>query len=605
MIHSETRLAQKKEELLSLWESLYHDNPIEPLYSLLEKKHAQRGRDLLLLDEKRLEDPTWYLASDMTGEMLYTDKFNDTFAGLEEKLPYLIQRQVKYLHLMPCLKMPPSPNDGGYAVEDFTQFDATLGSTKDFVSLATACREKEISLCLDFVLNHSSDTHPWALLAKAGDERYKQRYFFIQDKTQVEAYEATTPEVFPQQAPGNFTYLSEQKVYVMTTFNQFQWDLNYGNSEVLLAMVEALLTLANYGVEVFRFDAIPYIWKRWGTSSRNLPEVHSLIRIFRLALEIASPCCIIKGEVVMAPKEVAPYFGTEKAPECHLLYNVSLMVQIWNTLATRDTRLLEKNLSELPTKIPSTACWVNYLRCHDDIGWGIEDEELHDLGLSPFAHKQFLISFYLGTFPGSFAKGELYEYNEKTLDARNCGTTASLCGLERALEMHDVYQRELALKRIVLIHVFMYFCKGLSILYSGDELAMLNDYRYKNNPLLANDSRNIHRPLFDWKKTDGSSSESDYVSMHLNSVIGYRAKQEDFRSDSSQQVMRASDPSVLALKRGKDHLVVTNFSEYQKEVRFDYPAFGFYKEVFSDREVILNTASFIIGPYQYLVLKRM
>lgn len=601
----QARLEQRKEELLSLWESLYHDNAIEPLYHLLEKTHAKRSKELLLLDAQREQNPTWYLSSDMTGEMLYTDKFNKTFAGLEEKLPYLLQRKVKYLHLMPCLKMPPDPNDGGYAVEDFTQFDAQLGTTEDFISLAKACRNHQISLCLDFVLNHSSDTHRWALQAKAGDEKFKKRYFFIKEKALVDAYEATTPEVFPQQAPGNFTYLPELDEYVLTTFNHFQWDLNYANSEVLLAMIESVLTLANYGVEVFRFDAIPYIWKQWGTSNRNLPEVHSLIRIFRLVLEIVAPLCIIKGEVVMAPKEVAPYFGTENRPECHLLYNVSLMVQMWNTLATRDTRLLEKNLSELPTEIPSTACWVNYLRCHDDIGWGIEDEELQNLGFSPFDHKQFLISFYLGTFPGSFAKGELYEYNEKTLDARNCGTTSSLCGLERALENHDVYQWELSLKRIVLAHVFIYLSKGLCILYSGDELATLNDYHYKQNPHLAKDSRNMHRPNFDWEKTKEPTPESTYVSMHLNSVIGYRSTQKDFRSDSSQRVISASDSAVLALKRGADHLVLANFSEYQKEVRFDYPAFGFYNEVFSDREVVLNTSSFIIGPYQYLVLKRM
>ncbi len=588
--------------MLSLWESLYNNRNIELLFALFQDKAKMRKPSLKALDTERLANPLWYLGSEMSGQMLYVDKFNKTFLGLEEKLSYLSSLDVRYLHLMPCMKMPPTNNDGGYAVEDFTAFDSRLGDTSAFVSLANACRKQNISLCLDFVLNHCADSHPWAKQAKAGEQSYKDRFFFIKDKTEVDAYEATTSEVFPQQAPGNFTYLSESEEYVMTTFNHFQWDLNYANSEVLLSMLDAMLTLSNYGVEVFRFDAIPYIWKRWGTSNRNLAEVHALLRIFRLALEIVAPLCIIKGEVVMAPREVAPYFGTEKAPECHLLYNVSLMVQMWNSLATRDTRLLQKSLVELPTDIPSSACWVNYLRCHDDIGWGIEDEHLYQLGFSPYEHKQFLISFYLGTFPGSFARGELYEFNEKNRDARNCGTSASLCGLGKALEEKDVYQEELALKRLALAQVFVYLTKGLSVLYSGDEIATLNDYGYHNDPILAKDSRNLHRPLFDWTKSDNASS---FLFSILQNMIGYRSQESDFRSDSLEVVIPSNDVSVFALKRGSEHLVLVNFSEFQKEVQFDHRASGSYSEVFSKRKLSLGNEPFILGPYQYLLLKRM
>ena len=602
MNNFKSRFAARKYELLSLWESLYQNKNIESLFELFQDKDKGRKPSLKALDTERIAHPLWYLGSEMSGQMLYVDKFNRTFAGLEEKLSYLTSLEVRYLHLMPCMKMPPTNNDGGYAVQDFTAFDPRLGDTNDFVSLANACREKNISLCLDFVLNHCADTHPWAKRAREGEQTYKDRFFFIKDKTEVDAYEATTSEVFPQQAPGNFTYLPESEEYVMTTFNHFQWDLNYSNSEVLLAMLDSMLTLANYGVEVFRFDAIPYIWKRWGTNNRNLPEVHSLLRIFRLALEIVAPLCVIKGEVVMAPREVAPYFGTEKAPQCHLLYNVSLMVQMWNSLATRDTRLLQRSLVELPTDIPSSACWVNYLRCHDDIGWGIEDEHLYQLGFSPFEHKQFLISFYLGTFPGSFSKGELYEYNDKNKDARNCGTSASLCGLEKALEEKDAYQQELALKRLALAQVFIYFTKGVSVLFSGDEIATLNDYSYHNDPILSKDSRNLHRPPFDWHKKDDASL---FLFATLQKVIGYRSGTSDFRSDSLEVVIPSNDVSVFALKRGTSHLVLVNFSEYQKSVMFNNSVIGYYHEVFSQRELILGNEPFILGPYQYLLLKRM
>ncbi|HKL59165.1 MAG TPA: alpha-amylase family glycosyl hydrolase [Sphaerochaeta sp.] len=602
MKHFKNRWANREGELLSLWASLYNNTDLDALFALFQDKAKERKPSLKALDTERIKNPLWYLGSEMSGQMLYVDKFNRTFRGLEEKIPYLTTLEVHYLHLMPCMKMPPTKNDGGYAVEDFTAFDPRLGDSASFVSLADACRKEHISLCLDFVLNHCADTHTWAKQAKEGKQSYRDRFFFVKDKSEVDSYEATTNEVFPQQAPGNFTYLAETDEYVMTTFNHFQWDLNYGNSDVLLSMLEAMLSLANYGVEVFRFDAIPYIWKRWGTSNRNLPEVHTLLRIFRLALEIVAPLCIIKGEVVMAPREVAPYFGTEKAPECHLLYNVSLMVQMWNSLATRDTRLLQKCLSELPTDIPSSACWVNYLRCHDDIGWGIEDEHLYQLGFSPFEHKQFLISFYEGTFPGSFSRGELYEFNDKNKDARNCGTSASLCGLEKALEEKDSYQKELALKRLALAHVFVYLTKGISVLYSGDEIATLNDYSYRNDPILSKDSRNLHRPMFNWNKSDDAS---DFLFTTLQEVIGYRSLTPDFRSDSQERVIPSSDVSVFALKRGKEHLVLVNFSEYQKSVQFNYTVFGSYREVFSQRELILGNDPFILGPYQYLLLKRM
>ncbi len=596
------RWSEREEELKSLWTSLYANKDMNGLLALLQEKSESRKPSLKALDAQRIEDPFWYFGSEMTGQMLYVDKFNSTFAGLEQKLPYLSSLGVRYLHLMPCMRMPPTNNDGGYAVEDFTSFDPRFGDTESFVLLADACRKANISLCLDFVLNHTADTHPWALKARQGEQAYRKRYFFTRDKAVVDAYEATTNEVFPQQAPGNFTFLKESQEYVMTTFNHFQWDLNYANSEVLLSMLDAMLTLANYGVEVFRLDAIPYIWKRWGTNNRNLAEVHTLLRVFRLALEIVAPLCIIKGEVVMAPREVAPYFGTERAPECHLLYNVSLMVQMWNSLATRDTRLLQRSLVELPTDIPSSACWVNYLRCHDDIGWGIEDSHLYELGFSPFEHKQFLISFYLGSFPGSFSKGELYEFNEKNRDARNCGTAASLCGLERALENKDTYQQELALKRLSLAHVFIYLTRGISILYSGDEIATLNDYSYHDDPVLAKDSRNLHRPPFDWEKDDFASR---YLFTKLQNVIGYRAKESDFRCDALEKVIPSDDVSVFALKRGDEHLLLSNFSEYQKSVQFGPLAFGSYREVFSDRTLVLGNEPFILGPYQYLLLKRM
>jgi len=162
------RWSEREEELKSLWTSLYANKDMNGLLALLQEKSESRKPSLKALDAQRIEDPFWYFGSEMTGQMLYVDKFNSTFAGLEQKLPYLSSLGVRYLHLMPCMRMPPTNNDGGYAVEDFTSFDPRFGDTESFVLLADACRKANISLCLDFVLNHTADTHPWALKARQG-----------------------------------------------------------------------------------------------------------------------------------------------------------------------------------------------------------------------------------------------------------------------------------------------------------------------------------------------------------------------------------------------------------------------------------------------------
>ena len=133
-----------------------------------------------------------------------------------------------------------------------------------------------------------------------------------------------------------------------------------------------MLGLANLGVEVFRIDAVPYIWKELGTNCRNLPQVHAIVRMLRIVLECVCPAVVLKGEVVMAPKELAAYFGTPEKPECHMLYNVSIMVNLWSALASGDVRLLKDQLDKL-NALPENCWFVNYLRCHDDIGWGLDE----------------------------------------------------------------------------------------------------------------------------------------------------------------------------------------------------------------------------------------
>ena len=347
------RIAKNSEELRELLTDLYGEQAEEAfqnLTELMKASHAARPADLKRLDTKRLADPEWYKRGNMFGMTMYTDLFAGDLKKLAGKVPYLKEQKLTYLHLMPLLKMPHPQNDGGYAVEDFDTVDPSLGTNEDLAALTKKLRAAGISLCLDFVMNHTASSHRWAKAAQAGDPKYQDYYYCYDDRTIPDQYDAVVPEVFPATAPGNFTWNEQMHKWVLTSFYPFQWDLNYRNPNVLVSVLSSVLGLANLGVEVFRIDAVPYIWKELGTNCRNLPQVHTIVRMLRIVLECVCPAVVLKGEVVMAPKELAAYFGTPEKPECHMLYNVSIMVNLWSALASGDVRLLkdQKKKNSMP-----------------------------------------------------------------------------------------------------------------------------------------------------------------------------------------------------------------------------------------------------------------
>ena len=523
----DARMARCHDELEWLFMELYDDrDALNTLELAMAEAWTARSPELKKLDAAREADPGWYRRGNMFGMTMYTDLFAGDLKKLARKLPYLKEQKLTYLHLMPLLKMPHPHNDGGYAVEDFNQVDPALGTNADLAALTKKLRAAGISLCLDFVMNHTASSHEWARRAKAGDPCYQNFYHCFDDRTIPDQYERTVPQVFPNTAPGNFTWCEEMHKWVLTTFHPYQWDLNYRNPAVLVEMTRSMLNLANLGVEVLRIDAVPYIWKQLGTNCRNLPQVHTIVRIIRMVLETVCPAVILKGEVVMAPRELAAYFGTPDKPECHMLYSVSTMVNLWSALASRDVRLLKAQLDALNALGPQ--CWfVNYLRCHDDIGWGLDEDVERYLGIDPQLHKEFLYHFYEGRFEGSWAKGEVYNYDPATRDARSCGTTASLCGVEQALEQGSEAALQTALRRDLLMHGAMAFFKGFPMLNSGDEIGQLNGWGYKNDPDLAEDSRNLHRTRLNW---DNAAKRSEPGTLQNELWQGLEALRE-LRSD--------------------------------------------------------------------------
>ncbi len=498
----QARLNRHLDELKWLYCELYQDNPyvtmhLNDLLDGLKNFYDARTPELKVSDLAREKDPTWYKRNDLTGMMMYVNSFAKTLKRLERRLDYVQECNVNYLHLMPLLSSPKGRSDGGYAVADFRSVQEELGTMEDFSHVTAECHKRGINVCLDFVMNHTSEDHQWAKRARAGEKEYQDRYFFFDSYDVPEMYEKTCPQVFPTTAPGNFTWLEDVQKHVMTTFYPYQWDLNYRNPVVLNEMIFNMLYLANQGVDIVRLDAVPYIWKQLGTNCRNLPQVHTIVRIMRMICEIVCPGVLLLGEVVMAPEKVVPYFGTVEKPECHLLYNVTTMASTWHTVATRDVSLLRRQL-DIVAGLPRDYVFQNYLRCHDDIGWGLDYDFLENFGIQEIPHKKYLNDFLTGSYQDSFARGELYNDDPRLGDARLCGTTASLCGIERFGFEGNEEGVARGIRYDITLHAFMLSQSGIPVIYSGDEIGQLNDYSYKNDSEKAADSRYLHRGDFNW-----------------------------------------------------------------------------------------------------------
>lgn len=556
----------KMTELKELYMGLYGNEAMfDQLMEGMERFRQSRSAGLKARDEAK-GGTEWYKASDLLGMMLYIDNFAGNLAGVKGKLPYLEKANVNYLHLMPFLDTVPERSDGGYAVADFRKVRPDLGTMEDLEALTEACHERGMNVCMDFVMNHTSEDHEWAKRARAGEGQYMNRYFFYADPSVPKEYDKTVPQVFPTTAPGNFTYLPDAGHWVMTTFYPYQWDLNYANPVVFNEMMFNFLYLANRGVDVVRVDATPYIWKEIGTSCRNLPEVHTIMRMMRLIGEIVCPSVILLGEVVMAPELVAPYFGTVEKPECHLLYNVTTMATTWHTVATQDVRLLRQQL-DIVAKLPKEHVFLNYLRCHDDIGWGLDYDTLENWGMEQVPHKKYLNDYFRG-YTGADARGELYNEDPVTGDARLCGTTASLCGLEGT-------DKEKAIRLDLMLHAMMLFQSGIPVLYSGDEIGQCNDWDYKLDPNKVQDSRYLHRGRMPWdlaERIDDPETSEAQIFRGLARLEALRKENKAFSAQADFWTFDTGSNFVLGLGRwleDKGVIGLFNFGDADRSVSLE------------------------------------
>ncbi|MFA5922693.1 MAG: alpha-amylase family glycosyl hydrolase [Methylococcaceae bacterium] len=572
--HFYTRLGANFYAIYSLFFNLYgHRDDFKPqmlrLVETMARGYIDRSAELERVDIQREQDHNWFLSQKWVGMALYTNGFAENLDDLVDKTPYFQELGINMVHIMPILMCPTGKSDGGYAISDFRQIDDRLGDLNALRRVAEEFRKRDILLVLDIVLNHTSDEHEWAKKAVMGERRYQDYYFIFDNREIPDMFEQTMPDIFPENDPGNFTWNADMQKWVMTVFHNYQWDLNYSNPEVFIEMLDILLFWANQGVDVLRLDAVAFLWKKIGTTCQNERNAHLILQLMKDCCQVTAPGVLFIAEAIVAPVEVIKYFGEDAiiAKECEIAYNATLMALLWDGIATTNAKLLYQGVKNLPAKL-ERATWLNYVRCHDDIGFGFDDNDVRAVGYEPFAHRKFLVDYFSGQFDASPARGMVFMRNEETGDARISGSLASLAGLESAQESGDQALISAAVNRIVLLHSLILSFGGIPLLYNGDAIGVVNDYSYRDDPSKSNDNRWIHRPKINWERAELRNKQGtvEYSLFNaLKKMIAIRKETSAFADFNDRELLDVNNEHLFCFIRfnyqrpSERVLVVANF----------------------------------------------
>ncbi|MDX1697629.1 MAG: alpha-amylase family glycosyl hydrolase [Thiohalobacterales bacterium] len=622
--HFYLRLGANFYAIHSLFHTLYgeredFEDQMLRLVEVLARHDLARDPELRELDRQREENHNWFLSQEWVGMALYADGFAGNLQGLESRLPYLQDLGINMLHIMPMLKCPKGASDGGYAVSDYRVLDERIGNLADLRSLTQALRQRGILLTLDVVVNHTSSEHEWATRARAGERKYQDYYYCFDNRDIPDMFEETMPEIFPETAPGNFTWDEDMGKWVMTVFKNYQWDLNYTNPAVFIEMVDIILYWANQGADIVRLDAVAYLWKKIGTTSQNEREAHLILQLLKDCCQVTARGVLFIAEAIVAPVEIAKYFGEDAviAKECEIAYNATLMALLWNAIATHNATLLNIGVRNLPDKL-DRATWLNYIRCHDDIGLGFDDNDIRLAGYEPVPHRRFLVDYFTGEYADSPARGQPFGRNIKTGDARISGSLASLIGLDSALEHGDTAEIDIAVQRILLLHSIIMSYGGIPLLYYGDEIGTLNDTSYLADPAKANDNRWLHRPRIDWAKAElrhQHGSVEARIFEGLQRMIAVRKSIPAFADFNNRELLETGNDHLFVFMRsdpfqtGDNVLVVANFDAASQSLdlkdlhnrgRF---AYGEIQDLYSGESPSLYKDTLVIPPYRFYWLQ--
>jgi amylosucrase len=618
--HFYTRLGANFYAIHSLFSHLYgqrddFEQQMVRLVEVMAIRYLERDEYLKLLDVERQEDHNWFLSQEIVGMALYADGFSKDLKGLQSRIGYLQELGINMLHVMPMLKCPKDASDGGYAVSDFRNVDERFGTLEDIRELSRKLTQREMLLTLDVVVNHTSDEHEWAQRARAGQHKYQDYYYIFDNRDIPDMFEETMPEIFPETSPGNFTYDQQMEKWVMTVFNNYQWDLNYSNPAVFIEMIDVILFWANQGADIVRLDAVAFLWKKIGTTCQNEREAHLILQLMKDCCQVTAPGVLFIAEAIVAPVEIAKYFGEDAviAKECEIAYNATFMALLWDAVATKNTKLLDQGIRNLPAKL-DRATWLNYIRCHDDIGLGFDDVDIVAAGYDPRAHRKFLIDYFTGEFDKSPARGQPFGRNDKTGDARISGSLASLVGLESALESGDAERIQQSIDIILLLHSMILSFGGIPLLYYGDEVGTINDSSFLEDESKANDSRWMHRPKIDWEKValrKQHGSVEQRIFEGLQKMIAARKGIPAFADFNNRELLETGNPHLFVFMRSMpmqgygNVLVVGNFdsspqsltlSDLGNRGKFEYSRL---KDLCSGEVPRMFKNQLVIPPYKF------
>ena len=618
--HFYTRLGANFYAIYSLFSVLYgeRDDFEEQALRLVEtlaRQYINRSQYSKTVDLEREKDHNWFLSQKWVGMALYTDGFAQNLQGLNEKLGYFQELGVNMIHIMPILQCPDGKSDGGYAVSDFRKVDSRIGTNEDLHVLSDSLQKRDILLTLDVVVNHTSDEHDWAKRARKGEKKYQDYYYLFDNREIPDMFEENMPEIFPENSPGNFTWNEEMQKWVMTVFNDFQWDLNYSNPAVFIEMLDIILFWSNQGADIIRLDAVAFLWKKIGSTCQNEREAHLILQLMKDCCQVTAPGVLFIAEAIVAPVEIIKYFGEDaiNAKECEIAYNATLMALLWDAVATKNAKLLYQGLRSLPDKL-ERATWLNYIRCHDDIGLGFDDADIRAVGYEPFEHRKFLINYYTGNFSDSDARGFPFGQNAKTGDARISGSLASLVGLETALESNDPQRIDNAIQHIILLHSIILSFGGIPLLYYGDELGNLNDCSFLDDVNKAHDTRWTHRPNFDWDKADlrhQSGTIEQNLFLATKKMIAVRKEISAFADFNNRELLHIENPHLFVFSRfnlratSGGVLVVVNFDANPQHLDLEDPqiksvlTYGHIKDLASGETPEIFKQQLVIPPYHF------
>ncbi len=582
--HFYTRLGANFYGIHSLFQRLYGDRDdftkqAQQLVETMARQYIKRPEKLRQLDLEREKNYNWFLNQQWVGMALYCKGFAGTLPELQKRLHYFQELGINMVHVMPIMRCPEGSSDGGYAVSDFREIDPEVGTLEDVRQLADEMRTRDILLVLDVVVNHTSNKHYWATRARAGEKKYQDYYYSFETRNVPDMFEHSMPEIFPETAPGNFTWDEEMGRWVMTVFNDFQWDLNYSNPAVFIEMLNIILFWANQGADILRLDAVAFLWKKIGSTCQNEREAHLILQLLKDCCQVSAPGVVFIAEAIVAPLEVIKYFGEDAviAKECEIAYNATFMALLWDAVATKNARLLNQGIKNLPVKL-ERATWLNYVRCHDDIGLGFDDRDILLCDYEPTRHRKFLVDYFTGKFDHSHARGLPFGQNAKTGDTRISGSLASLVGLEHALETGDNQAIADSIKLILLLHGMVMSFGGIPLLYYGDEIGTLNDDSYRDDPYKKGDTRWIHRPSIDWDKAERRNTPGSVeyeIFSALKRMIAVRKEIAVFADFNNRELLEVENPHLFVFgryhlqKQNEKVLVVANFSNKPQHLNLE------------------------------------